>query len=40
MEGISLLDSPQRSADRILERYRTGKDDALVVVARVAGSKP
>jgi negative regulator of sigma-B (phosphoserine phosphatase) len=28
---------PQRLADRLLENHRTGHDDALVVVARMAG---
>lgn len=30
-------ESPQRLADRLLEDYRTGQDDALVVAARVLG---
>jgi phosphoserine phosphatase RsbX len=36
-ESLSALESPQRAADRILERYHSGKDDALVLVARLTG---
>ena len=39
-EGLSPLESPRRAADRILERYRSGKDDALVLVARLTGIDP
>jgi phosphoserine phosphatase RsbX len=34
-ENLSILGNPQRVAERILERYRTGIDDALVLVARL-----
>ena len=37
IEDLSLLQNPQRAADRILERYRRGNDDALVLVARLVG---
>jgi negative regulator of sigma-B (phosphoserine phosphatase) len=40
IESLSALESPQRAADRILERYRSGKDDALVLVARLTGIRP
>jgi serine phosphatase RsbU (regulator of sigma subunit) len=36
-ERLSALEAPQRAADRILQRYRSGADDALVLVARLAG---
>jgi hypothetical protein len=36
-ESLNALENPQRAADRILENYRTGNDDALVVVARLMG---
>ena len=36
-ESLSILGNPQRAADRILERYRIGNDDALVLVARLIG---
>lgn len=37
VESLSALESPQRAADRILGRYCNGTDDALVLVARLAG---
>jgi negative regulator of sigma-B (phosphoserine phosphatase) len=37
VESLSFLESPQRAADRILQRYHTGTDDALVLVARLTG---
>jgi len=37
MQSLLGLESPQRAADRILERYHTGNDDALVLVVRLAG---
>jgi phosphoserine phosphatase RsbX len=40
IESLSALEGPQRAADRILERYHTGKDDALVLVARLTGIRP
>ncbi|HKV04298.1 MAG TPA: SpoIIE family protein phosphatase [Candidatus Acidoferrales bacterium] len=38
INGSSALESPQRAADRILERHHTGSDDGLVLVARLTGS--
>jgi len=37
-EALSSRENPQRAADRILDHYRNGNDDALVLVARVTGS--
>ena len=37
IESLSALESPQRAADRILERYRSGSDDALALVVRLSG---
>ena len=34
MDGIDVRDRPRQIADRILERYGKGTDDALVLVAR------
>jgi negative regulator of sigma-B (phosphoserine phosphatase) len=34
---LSARENPQRAADRILEQYRSGTDDALVLVARLMG---
>jgi hypothetical protein len=36
-EGLSAQENPQRAADRILEKYRTGNDDALVLTVRLMG---
>lgn len=36
-ENLSVLGNPQRAAERILERYGIGNDDALVLVARLVG---
>jgi phosphoserine phosphatase RsbX len=36
-ESLSALEAPQRAADRILGRFRSGTDDALVLVARLVG---
>jgi serine phosphatase RsbU (regulator of sigma subunit) len=36
-EKLSALEAPQRAADRILQRYCSGSDDALVLVARLIG---
>ena len=36
-EGLSSLESPQRAADRMLERHCRGNDDALVLVVRLTG---
>ena len=35
---LSALENPQRAADRILEQYRNGNDDALVLVSRLTGT--
>jgi len=35
--SLSALENPQRAADRILEQYQSGADDALVLVVRLAG---
>ena len=40
IESLSALESPQRAADKILDRYHSGHDDALVVVARLTGLRP
>jgi phosphoserine phosphatase RsbX len=37
---LSSLDTPQRSADRILQQHCRSNDDALVVVARYLGNTP
>ena len=37
---LSARENPQRAADRILEQYRNGNDDALVLVTRLAGINP
>jgi phosphoserine phosphatase RsbX len=37
VESLSARENPQRAADRILEHYRNGSDDALVLVARLTG---
>lgn len=39
-ESLSGRENPQRAADRILEQYRTGNDDALVLITRLTGSSP
>jgi phosphoserine phosphatase RsbX len=39
-ESLSALEPPRRAADRILERFRTGLDDALVLVARITEVAP
>ncbi len=35
--ALSARENPQRAADRILEHYGSGNDDALVLVARLTG---
>jgi phosphoserine phosphatase RsbX len=40
LETLSARENPQRAADRILEQYRSGNDDALVLVARLTGIGP
>jgi len=37
IKSLSSLEAPQRAADRILEQYCRGNDDALVLVARLTG---
>jgi len=37
---LSSLDTPQRSADRILQQHCRSNDDALVLVARYLGNTP
>ena len=37
---LSARENPQRAADRILEHYGSGNDDALVLVARLTGINP
>lgn len=37
VESLLGLENPQRAADRILELYQSGIDDALVLVARLNG---
>jgi phosphoserine phosphatase RsbX len=34
---LSARENPQRAADRILEQYRSGNDDALVLAVRLTG---
>jgi phosphoserine phosphatase RsbX len=34
---LSARENPQRAADRILEQFRSGNDDALVLVSRLTG---
>lgn len=38
--SLSARENPQRAADRILEQYRSGNDDALVLVTRITGIIP
>lgn len=40
VKSLSALEAPQRAADRILEQYCRGNDDALVLVARLTGIRP
>lgn len=39
-ENLITLENPQRAADRILEQFQSGIDDALVLVARLTGIRP
>jgi serine/threonine protein phosphatase PrpC len=39
-ENLITLENPQRAADRILEQFQNGVDDALVLVARLTGIRP
>lgn len=36
-ESLTALENPQRAADRILDQFQKGIDDALVLVARLTG---
>jgi serine/threonine protein phosphatase PrpC len=38
-DDVTLDDSPQQTADRLLETYCRGTDDALVLIARYVGEK-
>jgi serine/threonine protein phosphatase PrpC len=38
--SLSGRENPQKAADRILSHYRSGNDDALVLVARLTGINP
>ena len=37
-ESLSARENPQRAADRILDKFRTGSDDALVLAVRLTGT--
>jgi serine/threonine protein phosphatase PrpC len=37
-ESLSVRENPQRAANRILEKYHSGNDDALVLVVRLEGA--
>jgi len=39
-ESLTAKENPQRAADRILEQYRSGNDDALVLITRLTGISP
>jgi len=39
-ENLATLENPQRAADRILEQFQSGSDDAFVLVARLTGVRP
>ncbi len=38
--SLSARENPQRAADRILEQYHSGTDDALVLVSRLTRINP
>jgi negative regulator of sigma-B (phosphoserine phosphatase) len=38
--SLSARENPQRAADRILNQYSNGNDDALILVARLTGVNP
>ena len=38
--GLNAMENPQRAADRILNKFRSNNDDALVLVARLRGIRP
>jgi phosphoserine phosphatase RsbX len=37
VQSLTPLENPQRAADRILEHFRSGNDDALALVVRLTG---
>lgn len=37
VDSLTTRENPQRAADRILDQFRSGNDDALVLVARLIG---
>jgi phosphoserine phosphatase RsbX len=39
-ETLTGLENPQKAADRILRQFRSGKDDALVLVTRLVLTRP
>jgi phosphoserine phosphatase RsbX len=38
LDNLTARDNPQRAAERIVEHYRTGQDDALALVVRLMGN--
>lgn len=36
-QSLTAMENPQRAANRILEKYQNGKDDALILVTRLTG---
>jgi serine/threonine protein phosphatase PrpC len=36
-QSLTSMENPQRAANRILENYQNGNDDALVLVTRLTG---
>jgi negative regulator of sigma-B (phosphoserine phosphatase) len=39
-ETLTALENPQKGAERILRQFQSGKDDALVLVARLVAPRP
>jgi serine phosphatase RsbU (regulator of sigma subunit) len=39
-DSLTARENPQRAADRILDQFQNGNDDALVLVARLIGIQP
>jgi serine phosphatase RsbU (regulator of sigma subunit) len=39
-DNLTSRENPQRAADRILDQFQNGNDDALVLVARLTGIRP
>lgn len=39
-DNLTARENPQRAADRILDQFQNGNDDALVLVARLMGRQP